>query len=532
MLAAADIGGLEVAVSENGGVTTGVFTISDADGPQEEAFVASSTSRFGLDFDVQANGQWTLTVSDRSFQRLDAGDVDSGRFGVETVDGTRGTFQYEIIGENDIPFDIDGDFTAQINNDFEGDFRGILNVRDVDQDDGQFFQEQLAPELGDYGTFTRSGRDNGLWAYTPDADAVADLSGIDTVSDTFLVTSRDGTATTSVTIRIRGTNQHVDDVVTTEGDAPVTFNLFDNDPLVEGDVRLLRRGSSTNGGSVSFGGDGNVTYTPSEQAILAGTDSFDLILTAENRTGFVSTVTVIINPAVDSGDSAGFTLVNTNDWFNSDSNRGGFIATYEYTVSEDSIIGDDLFAWGIQSGYSGGGEITNVWLEGFNGSTSKQTDSFDITNIDESFRPELKVGDSFKVSFQVNGAGFDEADFSPTFLDSDPEPVEADDSDVEITAAQTNDWGSGFVQKVKLDNVSQDTIRGWSLILDVPEGETFDLTNVWGATAETLENGDILFTGLSWNEDISAGGAIDFGFQGDNATMDAVMIEALDFTWV
>jgi len=70
------------------------------------------------------------------------------------------------------------------------------------------------------------------------------------------------------------------------------------------------------------------------------------------------------------------------------------------------------------------------------------------------------------------------------------------------------------------------------LILDVPEGDTFDLSSVWGATAETLENGDILFSGLSWNEDIAANGSINFGFQGDNSTTDLVMLEEFDFTWI
>ena len=75
-------------------------------------------------------------------------------------------------------------------------------------------------------------------------------------------------------------------------------------------------------------------------------------------------------------------------------------------------------------------------------------------------------------------------------------------------------------------------VGNWALLLDVPDGDEFVLTNVWGATAERLENGDILFTGLSYNDDIASGSTINFGFQGDNATLDEVFIDDFDLTFV
>ena len=146
--------------------------------------------------------------------------------------------------------------------------------------------------------------------------------------------------------------------------------------------------------------------------------------------------------------------------------------------------------------------------------------------------PELNIGDTFTVSFQIDGAGFDGGHFCPTFIDADPVPFEPAQSDVAFTTSPTNDWGSGFLQNVTIQNVSDEQIEGWSVVLDVPEGDTFVFNNVWGATAETLDNGDILFSNLSWNEDINPGGSVNFGFTGDNTTDAPVAIDEFDFTWL
>ena len=101
-----------------------------------------------------------------------------------------------------------------------------------------------------------------------------------------------------------------------------------------------------------------------------------------------------------------------------------------------------------------------------------------------------------------------------------------------IVTPPTNDWGSGFLQNVRIENLTNEDIDGWTLLLDTPENDSFTFTNVWGATAETLDNGDILFSNLSWNADLAANQSVSFGFTGDNATADAVMIDSDDFIWV
>ena len=322
-----------------------------------------------------------------------------------------------------------------------------------------------------------------------------------------------------------------DDTAETTSNTAVTVDVLANDSDGDGDqIRLLAAGDASNG-TVSLDGD-TVTYTPDEG--FSGSDSFTY--TAFDGFDFAeATVTVEVTPeetTPSTGDSEGFVLVDVNDWYNP-AWGGGFIATYEYTVSDNSIIGDDLLAWVISSNFTGEGSIENVYVNSFNGPTNRSSDgSYDIGNVDVGFQPELEIGDTFRVSFQVNNAGFDEDDFNPVFVDSDPEPFDASASDVAIVTGPTNDWGSGFQQNVSITNLTDQEIDGWSVILDVPEGDTFVFNSVWGATAETLDNGDIQFSNLSWNEDIAAGGSINFGFTGDNATEAAVAIDEFDFTWL
>lgn len=266
-------------------------------------------------------------------------------------------------------------------------------------------------------------------------------------------------------------------------------------------------------------GDLDIAITASDGALTA-VDTFTLSIEVDDDTG---------TPGI---DASGFAFSSVNDWYNP-AWGGGFNVTYEYTVSEASIAGDDLFAWAIDSGYSGSGTVVQAWTSNFNGPVSTSNDgSFVIGNENVGYRPELEAGDSFSVSFQVQGAGFDPADFAPIFTDRDPEPVDVDESDVSIDASATNDWGSGFLQSVSIHNLASDTIEGWSVMLDVPDNDSFVFNSVWGAEAETLANGDILFSNLSWNENITAGGSVNFGFTGDNSTQLAVMIEDGDFAWL
>ena len=120
------------------------------------------------------------------------------------------------------------------------------------------------------------------------------------------------------------------------------------------------------------------------------------------------------------GDRSGFEFEGLNDFFWPEENSGGFIVTFEYTVNENSFAAESSQAFTIDGGYSGDGRITNVFVNGFNGPTNGSSDgAFDIGNTEVDFRPDLSVGDTFTVSFQIDGAGYSADDFDLVLTEED-----------------------------------------------------------------------------------------------------------------
>lgn len=225
---------------------------------------------------------------------------------------------------------------------------------------------------------------------------------------------------------------------------------------------------------------------------------------------FLLTVT---EQAENGGSSTGFRQVGLNSWFNP-SWGGGYNVTFEYQVQPDAIVDGRLKAWDILASYTGPGTITNGWVSGFPGSTTFQIvpGGARFTNTGQSYQPSLAEGTRFQVSVQVDGAAYNPAHFGLSIFDRDPAFNLADESDTLLTVAPTSVWAGGLSQNLTLRNTSNAALDGWQVVLDVPTGVTLNITNVWGATATTLSNGDIMFRALSNNESVATGAEASFGF--------------------
>ena len=193
---------------------TGKLTSTDVDdAPNTFAAVdtpAASAGGFGT-FTMMADGVWTYTVNDANsaVQALNVGDKLTDSFTVTTIDGTPQTVTVTINGTNDAAV-ISGTTTGSVTED--GGTKcdlptatGTLTVTDVDNAPG--FAAVNCPTASDagYGTFTMTA--DGVWTYKLDNSncAVQALNDGDTRTDTFKVTSLDGTAQL-VTVTINGTN--------------------------------------------------------------------------------------------------------------------------------------------------------------------------------------------------------------------------------------------------------------------------------------------------------------------------------------
>ena len=186
---------------------SGELTVTDPD-LNESAFqptLSPVTLNYGT-FSITAEGNWSY-VADHTqavIQALAEGQtlLDSVTF--QTVDGTDVTMNFTIDGENDIA-NIGGVNTASFSEDDAASLlstSGQLSIADVDQGEAGFVEQTQTGTYGDLSLLT-----DGNWQYTADNSAteIQQLVEGQTVEDTFVVQSIDGTSA-SITISIQGTN--------------------------------------------------------------------------------------------------------------------------------------------------------------------------------------------------------------------------------------------------------------------------------------------------------------------------------------
>jgi VCBS repeat-containing protein len=194
--------------------TSGTLTDTDVDNaPNTFTAVSSSTRSAGGygTFTITADGVWTYTLdnSNPAVQALNVGGKLIDTFTVTTIDGTPQVVTITIDGTNDAAI-ISGTTTGSVTEPSRKDCgpeptaTGTLTDTDVDNPPNTFVAvTKPTVGTGGYGTFTMTA--DGVWAYTLDTDncAVRALGEGCTLTDSFTVTTIDGTPQV-VTITIHG----------------------------------------------------------------------------------------------------------------------------------------------------------------------------------------------------------------------------------------------------------------------------------------------------------------------------------------
>ncbi len=214
-------------VTEAGGVAngtpgiptaTGDLNSTDVDNPadlwQPVSTLLRGAGGFGT-YTVTASGLWTYTLDDSNptVQALNVGQTLTDSFTVTTVDGTARLVTITINGANDAAI-ITGTATGTVveaggvNNGTPGTptATGDLNSADVDNAVDAWTAVGTATATANgYGSYTLTAA--GVWNYTLDNSnaTVQALNAGQTLTDTFTVTTVDGTAQL-VTITIDGAN--------------------------------------------------------------------------------------------------------------------------------------------------------------------------------------------------------------------------------------------------------------------------------------------------------------------------------------
>ena len=193
---------------------------------------------------MTAAGVWTYTLDNANgaVQALNAGNTLTDSFTVTTVDGTPQLVTITITGSNDSAV-ISGTTTGAVTEAGSATpgtptATGTLFDTDVDNPFNTFTAVGPTPSAQGYGSFAMTAA--GVWTYTLDNanSAVQALNAGNTLSDSFTVTTVDGTPQV-VTITITGSNDSavisgtttgaVTEAGSTPGTPTATGTLFDSD---------------------------------------------------------------------------------------------------------------------------------------------------------------------------------------------------------------------------------------------------------------------------------------------------------------
>jgi VCBS repeat-containing protein len=207
-LAAGDVDAeAELTYSVAGGTTTnGPWTFGAV------SYDVMATGAYGTLYLRSATGQYRFVPDDAAVDRLLAGETPAARFAFTVTD------EHGAADSQDLVIEVTGaDDTAAITGTATGSVRedatlaasGTLTL--VDRDAGESSFEAPGSLAGDYGTFVFNAG-TGAWSYSLNngLDAVQSLKAGSTLTDRLTVTSKDGSASRTITVTIEGTNDKPD----------------------------------------------------------------------------------------------------------------------------------------------------------------------------------------------------------------------------------------------------------------------------------------------------------------------------------
>lgn len=313
----------------------------------------------GTDFET-AGGQFTLTDAGRAmFNDLAADQTDEIVVAFQVSDGSASVanaFTLTITGENDVA-SISGATAGDVAEDGVLSATGTLAVSDPD--DGE---DVLVPQTGTaglYGAFSITA--GGVWTYVlaNGSQEVQNLAENETVTDSFTVSSLDGTATETIDITITGAAEPVsnsapvavDDTFGGDEDGEITGNVLSNDIDADNDALTATLVSGVSNGQLTFNTDGSFTYVP--DADFNGIDGFTYAATDGTEDGNTVTVTLDVM-AVNDAPGVAAALVLSAD-------EDGSLQTIDLLSGASDVDGDALSVANV-SGLPAGATLVDSTL--------------------------------------------------------------------------------------------------------------------------------------------------------------------------
>jgi large repetitive protein len=378
---------------DGAGLVTGTVSFADIDDLQSGATAASGASPYGT-WSIDAAGSWSYAVNNAhpDVQALGSGDSLADTFQVTSADGSVSqTIGITITGTNDVPVVV-GDIGGAVMEDTGTWTSGTVGFADVDS--GETGIEAGSGNAA-YGTW--SVNEAGAWIYTLDNSnsAIQSLAAGATLADSFVVTSRDGSASQTINIEITGTNDvptvggSVTGVTGEDSGIAATGTVLFSDPD-SGESGAAPFSGSAAHGAWSIDATGNWSYVlnnadPAVQALGTGATLLDSFVVQSADGSASQTIEITINGSDDapvvsgqvSGEVVEDLTINTN----------GTIAFDDPDSDEtgtNPAAGDASYgAWGVD-GAGNWNYTLATWREDIQAlpEGATLTDSFEIWSAD------------------------------------------------------------------------------------------------------------------------------------------------------
>lgn len=299
-----------VHATEDGAQVTGQFTATDPDSGDTLIYsIAQPVNGFTLN----ADGSYSFDPSHTSYQQLAAGQTQDVLIPITVTDSAGATstqnLTITVTGSNDGAV-ISGTDSGSVIEDQQVSATHILScggklaVTDVDTGEATFAVQHGTGANG-YGSFVLG--PSGTWTYSADNTqaAIQQLKAGETLTDTFTVSSTDGT-THTVTVTIQGSNDApvlaAQTKAVTEDGALLTGKMVATDADA-GDTQVFSTAQTVDG--FTLNADGSYKFDPSHASYqhLAAGQTQDMVIP----------VTVTDNAGATSTQNLTITVTGTND---------------------------------------------------------------------------------------------------------------------------------------------------------------------------------------------------------------------------
>ncbi|MEG1767455.1 MAG: VCBS domain-containing protein [Comamonas sp.] len=395
-------------VIEDGQLTAGgKLDVTDPDAGQAVFVTQTNVPTTHGQFSIDASGNWTYTLNnnDPAVQALGFGQTLTETREVTTADGTTANVVITINGTNDVPTLVAGvsAVTEDVNvSNGKLSTSGAVTISDVDTGENSFQPTAVFNGSGTaLGTLVFN--TNGTYSYSVDNSKVQFLKTGESIVETYTVTSKDGSATSTIKITINGA---------------------DDGAVITPNVPGADKGTVTEDTKLSTGGKLDVTDPDAGQAVFVAQND---VATTYGKFSIDAngtwTYTLTNTNAAVQALGAGQTLTETREVVTADGTKSNVVITINGTndiptlgagvgaVTEDVAVTDGkLVSSGTvsitdvdtgESSFKAGATFTSTTGAAQLGTLVFNTDGSYSYSVDNSKVQYLKTGESIVETYTV-----------------------------------------------------------------------------------------------------------------------------------